>query len=376
MKFLHISDLHLGKRLNGVSLLEDQRYILNQILKLADQADAVLIAGDVYDKPVPSAEAVTLFDGFLTELAQRGKSVLMISGNHDSAQRLAFGGAMLSQSGIHVSPVFDGKLEPVPMEDKHGTVAVYLLPFLKAAHVRPFFEEEELNSCQEAVACVLQHTKLDKSCRNVLLAHQFVAGARRCESEEVSVGGLDQVSAELFRDFDYVALGHLHTPQKLGRETICYSGSPLKYSVSETRQQKAALLVTMEEKGNVTVKALPLKPLRNLVCLKGSYDELTDRKGYQNRNLEDYYHITLTDDEDIPQAMARLQTIYPNLLSLDCDNRRTRGQLDMALQRNQEETDPMILLEQFYQKRNGQPMTDSQRQLAQKLMEEIWEGEA
>lgn len=376
MKFLHISDLHLGKRLNGVSLLEDQRYILNQILKLADQADAVLIAGDVYDKPVPSAEAVTLFDGFLTELAQRGKSVLMISGNHDSAQRLAFGGAMLSQSGIHVSPVFDGKLEPVLMEDKHGTVAVYLLPFLKAALVRPFFEEEELNSCQEAVACVLQHTKLDKSCRNVLLAHQFVAGARRCESEEVSVGGLDQVSAELFRDFDYVALGHLHTPQKLGRETICYSGSPLKYSVSETRQQKAALLVTMEEKGNVTVKALPLKPLRNLVCLKGSYDELTDRKGYQNRNLEDYYHITLTDDEDIPQAMARLQTIYPNLLSLDCDNRRTRGQLDMALQRNQEETDPMILLEQFYQKRNGQPMTDSQRQLARKLMEEIWEGEA
>lgn len=376
MKFLHISDLHLGKRLNGVSLLEDQRYILNQILELADQADAVLIAGDVYDKPVPSAEAVTLFDGFLTELAQRGKSVLMISGNHDSAQRLAFGGAMLSQSGIHVSPVFDGKLEPVPMEDKHGTVAVYLLPFLKAAHVRPFFEEEELNSCQEAVACVLQHTKLDKNCRNVLLAHQFVAGARRCESEEVSVGGLDQVSAELFQDFDYVALGHLHTPQKLGRETICYSGSPLKYSVSETRQQKAALLVTMEEKGNVTVKTLPLKPLRNLVCLKGSYDELTDRKGYQNRNLEDYYHITLTDDEDIPQAMARLQTIYPNLLSLDCDNRRTRGQLDMALQRNQDETDPMILLEQFYQKRNGQPMTDSQRQLAQKLMEEIWEGEA
>ena len=376
MKFLHISDLHLGKRLNGVSLLEDQRYILKQILELTDQADAVLIAGDVYDKAVPPAEAVTLFDGFLTELTRRGKPVLLISGNHDSAQRLAFGGTMLSQSGVHVSPVFDGKLEPVLLEDDYGTVAVYLLPFLKAAHVRPFFEEEELNSCEEAIACVLQHTKLDETCRNVLVAHQFVAGARQCESEEVSVGGLDQVSTELFKDFDYVALGHLHTPQTLGRDTIRYSGSPLKYSVSEMAQQKAALLVTMEEKENVAIKALPLNPLRDLVHLKGRYDELTDRKNYQNRNLEDYYHITLTDEEDIPQAMARLQTIYPNLLSLDYHNRRTRGQLDTTLQRNQEDTDPMSLLEQFYEKRNGQSMTDSQRALARKLMEEIWEGEA
>ncbi|MBQ9166137.1 MAG: exonuclease SbcCD subunit D [Oscillospiraceae bacterium] len=376
MKFLHISDLHLGKRLNGVSLLEDQRYILKQILELTDQADAVLIAGDVYDKAVPPAEAVTLFDGFLTELTRRGKPVLLISGNHDSAQRLAFGGTMLSQSGVHVSPVFDGKLEPVLLEDDYGTVAVYLLPFLKAAHVRPFFEEEELNSCEEAIACVLQHTKLDETCRNVLVAHQFVAGARQCESEEVSVGGLDQVSTELFKDFDYVALGHLHTPQTLGRDTIRYSGSPLKYSVSEMAQQKAALLVTMEEKENVAIKALPLNPLRDLVHLKGRYDELTDRKNYQNRNLEDYYHITLTDEEDIPQAMARLQTIYPNLLSLDYHNRRTRGQLDTTLQRNQEDTDPMSLLEQFYEKRNGQSMTDSQIALARKLMEEIWEGEA
>lgn len=375
MKFLHISDLHLGKRLNGVSLLEDQRYILNQILELAHQADAVLIAGDVYDKPVPPAEAVTLFDGFLTQLAQREKPVLMISGNHDSAQRLAFGGAMLSQSGVHVSPVFDGKLEPVLLEDDYGTVAVYLLPFLKAAHARPFFEGEELSSCQEAIACVLGCTTLDHNCRNVLVAHQFVAGARQCESEEVSVGGLDQVSGELFQDFDYVALGHLHTPQTLGGDTIRYSGSPLKYSVSEAGQQKAALLVTLEEKGRVTVEALYLKPLRDLVRLKGSYDELTDRRSYQERDLEDYYHITLTDEADIPQAMARLQTIYPNLLSLDYDNRRTRGQLDSSLQREQEETDPMALLAQFYEKRNGQPMTDSQKTLAQSLMEEIWEGE-
>lgn len=376
MKFLHLSDLHLGKRLNGVSLLEDQRYILKQITSQADRADAVLIAGDVYDKPVPPAEAVTLFDGFLTALAQKGKPVLLISGNHDSAQRLAFGGSILAGGGVHVSPVFAGKPEPVVLSDEWGEVAVYLMPFLKAAHVRPFFPEETLEDTDSAIACVLSQLELDENRRNVLVAHQFISGACQCESEEVSIGGLDQVNVKHLERFDYAALGHLHTPQKLGRDNVRYCGSPLKYSFSEVKQQKNALLVTLKEKGSVTVEELPLAPLHDLKALRGSYDELTDRRNYQTQNLEDYYYITLTDEEDIPQAMARLQTIYPNLLALDYDNRRTRGQLDAPLRREQEETNPMTLLDQFYEKRNGQPMTDRQRQLACRLMEEIWEEDA
>ena len=376
MKFLHLSDLHLGKRLNGVSLLEDQRYILQQILSLTDRADAVLIAGDVYDKPVPPAEAVTLFDCFLTALAQKGKPVLLIAGNHDSAQRLAFGSSILAEGGVHVSPVFSGKPEPVVLRDEWGEVAVYLLPFLKAPYVRPFFPEETLEDTDSAIACVLGQLELDEKRRNVLLAHQFISGATQCESEEVSIGGLDQVNVKHLERFDYVALGHLHTPQKLGRDSVRYCGSPLKYSFSEVKQQKSALLVALEEKGKVSVEELPLAPLRDLKALRGSYDELTDRRNYQTQNLENYYYITLTDEEDIPQAMARLQTIYPNLLALNYDNRRTRGQLDAPLRREQEETDPMTLLDQFYEKRNGQPMTDRQRQLARRLMEEIWEEDS
>ncbi|MBQ3089725.1 MAG: exonuclease SbcCD subunit D [Oscillospiraceae bacterium] len=375
MKFLHLSDLHLGKRLCGVSLLEDQRHILDQILTIAGQVDAVLISGDVYDKPVPPGEAVTLFDSFLTQLTRRKKEVFLIPGNHDSAQRLAFGSAMLADSGVHMAPLFDGALTRVRLKDRWGDLSVWLMPFLKAAHVRPFFPDEELSDAQEAAALLLDRTEVDSRERNVLLAHQFVAGARQCQSEEVSVGGLDQVSASLFDTFDYVALGHLHTPQSVDRPTVCYCGSPLKYSVSEAGQEKSVLLVTLEEKGKVSVEAIPLIPKRDLRILRGSYDRLTYREFYSELDLDCYYHITLTDEEDIPQAMARLQTIYPNLLSIDYDNRRTRGQLDGDLIRDQEETDPLKLLAAFYLQRNGQEMTGSQLELASRLMGQIEEEE-
>ena len=375
MKFLHLSDLHLGKRLCGVSLLEDQRHILDQILTIAGQVDAVLISGDVYEKPVPPGEAVTLFDSFLTQLTRRKKEVFLIPGNHDSAQRLAFGSAMLADSGVHMAPLFDGALTRVRLKDRWGDLSVWLMPFLKAAHVRPFFPDEELSDAQEAAALLLDRTEVDSRERNVLLAHQFVAGARQCQSEEVSVGGLDQVSASLFDTFDYVALGHLHTPQSVDRPTVCYCGSPLKYSVSEAGQEKSVLLVTLEEKGKVSVEAIPLIPKRDLRILRGSYDRLTYREFYSELDLDCYYHITLTDEEDIPQAMARLQTIYPNLLSIDYDNRRTRGQLDGDLIRDQEETDPLKLLAAFYLQRNGQEMTGSQLELASRLMGQIEEEE-
>lgn len=375
MKFLHLSDLHLGKRVNGCSLLEDQAHILDELLELAREADAVLIAGDIYDKATPPAEAVTLFDRFLTGLAEAGKPVLLISGNHDSAQRLAFGARLLAGERVYIAPVFDGTLEPVLLEDGWGAVAVYLLPFLKPAHVRAACPEAEVSTTQEAIAWVLDRLEWDPSRRNVLVAHQFVAGASQCESEEVSIGGLEQVDVSLFDAFDYVALGHLHTPQSVGRETVRYCGTPLKYSASEAGQSKAGLLVTLEEKGRVTVETRPLHPLRDTVCLRGTYLELTDRQFYRERNLQDYVHITLTDEEDVPQAMGRLRTVYPNLLSLSYDNRRTRNQQTVLPGGEEERRTPLELLERFYETQNNQPMSQAQRDYAAGQMDRIWEVE-
>ena len=230
MRFLHLSDLHLGKRVCEFSMLDDQRYILEQILSLLDKTpvDGVLLAGDLYDKPVPPAEAVRLLDWFLTQLAERQLPVFAISGNHDSADRIAFGSALLQSSRVYVSPVFSGAPVPIPLTDEYGTLDVYLLPFLKPAMVRHVWPDEPVESYNDALACVLRHCPPDPAHRSVLVAHQFVAGAACCESEEVSVGGVDSVDASLFDAFDYVALGHLHSPQRVGRDTVRYCGTPLK----------------------------------------------------------------------------------------------------------------------------------------------------
>lgn len=376
MKFLHLSDLHLGKRLLGCSLLEDQRYILEELFPIAAQADAVLLAGDVYDKSVPSAEAVTLCDWFLTQLAAQHTPVLAISGNHDSPQRLTFGARLMEGSGIHLSPVFSGPPEPVILRDTWGEIAVYLLPFVKPVQVRQVWPEEEIGSYQEAIACILRHTQLDPNRRNVLVAHQYVAGARQCQSEEVSIGGLDQIDARLFDAFDYVALGHLHTPQAVGREAVRYCGTPLKYSFSEAKQQKSALIVTLEEKGKVTCESIPLTPLRELSILRGSYLELTSRSFYQNRNREDYLHMILTDEDDIPQAMGRLRAVYPNLLSLEYDNLRTRSSQTVQADPSADQRRPIELLKDFYQTQNNQPLSPAQQAYALGQMEQIWEVEA
>ncbi|MCC8128502.1 MAG: exonuclease SbcCD subunit D [Clostridiales bacterium] len=374
MRLLHLSDLHLGKRLNGCSLLEDQRAMLDQVLDLSEEADGVLLAGDIYDKAAPSAEAVTLFDRFLTRLSGRGKPVCIISGNHDSPQRLSFGASLMGESGVHIAPVYDGRVEPVVFQDQWGEVAVWLLPFLKPAALRALCPEGSISTCQEAVAWALERMDLDPARRNVLVAHQFVAGTELCQSEELNIGGLDQVEAALFDGFDYVALGHIHTPQQVGRETVRYCGSPLKYSASEAGQTKGALLVTLEEKGKVTVEQRPIRPLHDLVCLKGSYLELTDRHFYQDRDREDYTYITLTDEEDVPQAMGKLRTVYPNLLGLRYDNARTRTRQEVSAPTGEEQR-PLELLERFYQTQNNRPLSDEQRAYAKTLLDELWEGE-
>ena len=378
MKLIHLSDLHLGKRVNEFSMIDDQRHVLDQILRVidAERPDAVLIAGDVYDKPVPTAEAVALLDWFLVELSGRQLQVFVISGNHDSAERMAFGGRLMEQSGVHLAPVYDGTVARWTLTDEHGPVHLYLLPFVKPVHVRRCFPEREIETYTDAVAAAVKAMDVDPAARNVLVTHQFVTGAARCESEEVSVGGSDNVDASVFDGFDYVALGHLHGPQTVGRETVRYCGTPLKYSFSEAHHKKSVTVVELGEKGTVTVRTVPLTPRRDLVELRGAYEEVTRRDFYEGNGYQDsYVHITLTDEEDVPDALGKLRLIYPYLMKLDYDNQRTHatgvGDEGGDLQRKS----PMELLEEFYAMQNGQPMGQEQRQFARQLMERIWEGD-
>lgn len=376
MKFLHLADLHLGKRVNGFSMLEDQAHILRQILAILDdeQPDGVLIAGDVYDKSVPSVEAVELLDGFLTELRARGVPVLLISGNHDSPERLAFGGRVMDSCGIHISPVYDGALAPVTLQDAFGPVHVWLLPFVKPAHVRRWFPDADIESYTDAVAEAVAHMDIDTAARNVLVTHQFVTGGARSGSEELSVGGTDNVDSGVFAPFDYVALGHLHGAQHIGRETIRYAGSPLKYSFSEARQHKSVTVVTLGEKGDVQVRTAALTPLRELREIRGSYDELTARSFYEHTTYRsDYLHLILTDEQDVFDAMSRLRTIYPYLMTLDYDNARTRAAGGMSVPAETERRTPLELFEALYQRQNHRPMSGVQRAYIAQLMEQIME---
>lgn len=376
MKFLHLADLHLGKRVNGFSMLEDQAHILRQILAILDgeQPDGVLIAGDVYDKSVPSVEAVGLLDGFLTELRTRGVPVLLISGNHDSPERLAFGGRVMDSCGIHISPVYDGALAPVTLHDAFGPVHVWLLPFVKPAHVRRWFPDADIESYTDAMAEAVAHMDIDTAARNVLVTHQFVTGGTRSGSEELSVGGTDNVDSGVFAPFDYVALGHLHGAQHIGRETIRYAGSPLKYSFSEARQHKSVTVVTLGEKGDVQVRTVALTPLRELREIRGSYDELTARSFYEHTTYRsDYLHLILTDEQDVFDAMSRLRTIYPYLMTLDYDNARTRAAGGMSVPAETERRTPLELFEALYQRQNHRPMSEVQRAYIAQLMEQIME---
>ena len=377
MKFLHLSDLHLGKRVNEFSMLEDQEYILTEIINIIDEqkAEGVWIAGDIYDKPVPPAEAVQLLDHFLNQLAKRRLPVFVVSGNHDSAERLAFGARLMRGKGIYISPVFSGTIEPVILQDNFGEIAIYMLPFIRPSNVRHAYPDVEIGSYNEAVRAVVERMEIKPERRNVLIAHQFVTGASRCESEEIAVGGMDNVDAENFDAFDYAALGHIHGPQKIGRDTVRYSGTPLKYSFSEADHKKAALIVTIEEKGNINIEEIPLSPRRDMREIRGSYMELTALANYKGTNTDDYLHITLTDEEDVPDAIGKLRTIYPNIMRLDYDNKRTQAGIEIQEAKNIERKTPMQLLKEFYEFQNNQPLTKEQEALVEKIMEEVWEEE-
>ena len=375
MKLIHLSDLHIGKRVNEVSMLEDQAYILDQISEIIDEEtpDAVLIAGDVYDKTVPPAEAVTLFDSFLCRLAQREIPVLIISGNHDSPERLAFGRQLMAAGGIHISPVYSGDITPITLHDEYGPVRFWLLPFLKPAHVRRCAPDETIESYTDAVRVAVACMERDTAQRHVLLTHQFVTGAATCESEELSVGGSDNVDVAVFEGFDYVALGHLHRPQNIGSHRIRYCGTPLKYSFSEAQHHKSVTVVHLGPKGELELKLRPLTPRHDLRQLRGTFAGLTDRAFYAGEETEDYLHIILTDEEDVPEALGRLRLIYPHVMKLSYDNTRTRADhvIDGAAEIRRKS--PLELFGELYELQNNRPLSEQQRRFTQELIESIWE---
>ncbi|MEE1010919.1 MAG: exonuclease SbcCD subunit D [Acutalibacteraceae bacterium] len=376
MKFLHLSDLHIGKRVNEFSMLEDQEYILTKIINIVDEEkpDAVVIAGDVYDKSVPSAEAVQLFDDFLCRLAQRKLQVFVISGNHDSAERMAFGGRLMDISGVHMSPVYNGNVEAISLDDEFGRVNFFMLPFVKPANVRRFFEDSVVESYTDAIRVAVENMNINSNERNVIVTHQFVTGAEKCESEEISVGGSDNVDVSAFDAFDYVALGHIHGPQNIGSKRVRYCGTPLKYSFSEAKHKKSVTVVEMGGKDSLEVRTVALEPKRDMREIKGTYAEITLKDNYINTNTDDYMHITLTDEEDIPDAIGKLRVIYPNLMKLDYDNKRTRSSAKLDIIENIEQRSPLDLFSEFYKNQNNQPMTDEQTDFVRTLIEDIWEG--
>jgi exonuclease SbcD len=375
MKFFHLSDLHLGKRVNEFSMLEDQRDILIKIVSLAKEhkPDAVFIAGDVYDKSMPMVEAVQLLDRFLVWLNELGITVFIVSGNHDSAERVAFGAELLKNSNVHIVQSYSGKMNPIPLTDGFGDINVWMLPYLKPSNVRRYFTDKDINSYSEAVAAALSNAPIDLKERNVLIAHQFVTGAVTSESEEIMVGGSENVNGALFDAFDYVALGHIHRPQNIGRPTLRYSGTPLMYSFSEANDTKSITVVEMGKKGDVDISELPLTPARAMREIRGTYNEIMTRDNYRNTNTEDYLRIVLTDEQDEPEAMAKLRNVYPNIMRVEYDNKRTRAASSIETVVSTDKKASAELLGEFFEMQNGKPMSDEQTKYTENLFAEIWE---
>lgn len=375
MKLIHLSDLHIGKRVNEIPMLEDQMYILTQIIRIIDEEkpNAVLIAGDVYDKSVPGTEAVTIFDDFLYRLAKRRLPVFIISGNHDSPERLSFGGRLMEGAGIYLAPVYNGKVEPITLSDEYGDVNFWLLPFLKPIHVKRYYPDAGVESYTDALRVAIENMDIDKSSRNVLVTHQFVTGAATCESEEINVGGTDNVDASVFDDFDYVALGHIHGPQNIGSNRIRYCGTPLKYSFSEAEHYKSVTVAELGQKGDLKLHTVPLTPKHDMRQIRGSFAKLTDKTTYEGSATDDYLHVILTDEEDVPEAVGRLRVIYPNLMKLSYDNTRTRTDQVVDGAENVKNKSPLELFEELYELQNNQPMSDAQKAFTQELIESIQE---
>ncbi len=376
MKLAHLSDLHLGIRLNGYNLIEDQRYILEQIFEklVEEKTEVLIIAGDIYDNSVPSSESVTLFDDFLFKLSRKNIKTLIISGNHDSNERLSFGNRLFDDSGIYISPVFDGTVKKVVLNDEYGNVNFYLLPFIKPLTVKPFYPDSEIKTYNDAVKTVLDNISLNKEERNILIAHQFVTGATTSESETFSVGGLDNISLDLFDDYDYVALGHIHKPQDMS-DKVRYCGTPLKYSFSETDQQKSITFIDTKGKNKMNFTYSDLKPLHEMVRIKESYDVLMSKSYYDKLDLNDYYEITLTDEEDIFGVEDKLSNVYKNTMKIRYDNRRTSVDQEITINNEFDKFTPIDIMKELFKLVNNAEMSDKQNDICSNIFEEILGGE-
>ena len=375
MRFLHLADLHIGKRVNGFSMIEDQKFVFEQVYNVIEneKIDGIIMAGDIYDKPVPSAEAVKLFDEMLTRLVSINLPIFVISGNHDSAERIGFGSDILSVAKVYMSRVYNGNLKKIELEDDYGKINVYLLPFIKPATVKNIYKEAEIKDYDDALEYVLSQEKIDETKRNVIVSHQFVTGAMRSESEEVSVGGLDNVSVENYKAFDYVALGHIHRAQQMGRESARYAGTLLKYSFSEEKHNKSMTIVDLKEKGNIEIKEIPVKPLHDLKTIKGKFSKITSEEFYKELKKEDYYRAVLTDEDDILNAIGKLKSIYPNLMSMEYDNTRTRSYSVVDNVETVEAKSPLDYFEEFFEKQNGRKMSEKQRNYLLEILGEARE---
>ena len=375
MKIMHLSDLHIGKKVNEYSMLQDQIYILKEILRIIDneKVETVIIAGDVYDRSLPPNEALELFDEFLYQLSGRNVNVFVISGNHDSPERISYGGRMMTENKIFLSPVYDGNVKPITLNDDYGEVNFYLLPFVRPTDIRRYFPDENIENYTDAVKVAIDNMNVDFSERNILVAHQFVTGAELSESEDIIVGGTDNVSGEVFDGFDYVALGHIHREQTVGKDNIRYCGTPLKYSFSEAKNIKSVTILDFNDKGNIEYSKIPLTPFRDMREIRGTYYELTLKSSYESTNTEDYLHITLTDEEDIPDAIGKLRSIYPNIMKLDYDNLRTRGSGTVDAIENIESKSPFELFADLFKQQNNQDMSEEQEEIMRNLIDKIWE---
>ncbi|MEE0264040.1 MAG: exonuclease SbcCD subunit D [Acutalibacteraceae bacterium] len=371
MKLMHLSDLHIGKIVNEVNMLDDQRYILNQILDIVDSEKpaAVLIAGDVYDKSVPSAEAVEVYDEFITALANKKTQVHIISGNHDSPERLGCCSRLISANKVYIDGVFNGKAVKYTLSDNIETVDIYTLPFIKPANVRAFYKESEINSYTDAIKLVLDNSDIDKDRLNILVAHQFVTNGtdmERTDSETAYVGGIDNVSADVFDSFDYVALGHLHAKQSMdGR--IVYCGSPLKYSKSECKHNKAVVMLEIADK-KITKTEIPLTPLRDMRTIKGELKELTEAPV---GNTDDYIFAELTDEIEPIDAIGHLRSVYPNIMGMSYNNKRTAASESAVKLKSMGSKSSIELFEDFYMTRNDSALSDEQREIVYNILKEL-----
>ena len=371
MRFLHIADLHLGKQMNDLTLLKDQEYVLQQVVQIAEaeKVDAVLIAGDVYQRSSPQAEAMALFDRFVSRLAEDSRKVFVISGNHDSALRISYFSSLVRNAGVYVTEAFQGEMQHVTLQDEHGDVTVWMLPFVRPGQVKRALPEEKISSCQDAVQAVLRNADIDFSGRNLLMCHQFVIGCEVCDSEELSVGTLDHIDGAVFDGFDYVALGHIHGPQRVRRDTMRYAGSPLKYSFSEAGHRKSVVIVDMQEKGEVQLRTVPLYPLHDVRLIEGKLDDLMSMP-----YSEDYVWITIRDELPPPDAKVTLSVNFPNMMKFSVVNSKTKFDLDVKAAEAMGSKSVAELFSDFYRlQNNDQPPGEMHMQVLHKVIRELEE---